>query len=62
MANITKIAGFIFFVLFINMGIPMILDFMNVNVVDYYTPIQVFIMALIVLYFLLPQRVYNPFM
>ena len=62
MVNIPKIAGLIFFVLFVNMAIPMILNFMNVNVVDYYTPIQVFIMALLVLYFLLPQNVSNPFL
>lgn len=59
--NITIILFYIFIFLLINTGIPALLTFMNIDVVDTYLPFQIFATAMIVLSLILPRKVNNIF-
>jgi hypothetical protein len=59
--NITIILFYIFIFLLINTGIPALLTFMNIDVVDTYLPFQIFASAMIVLSLILPRKVNNIF-
>jgi hypothetical protein len=59
--NITTILFFIFLFLLINTGIPALLTFMNIDVTDTYLPFQIFAIAMMVLYLILPKKVNNIF-
>ena len=58
-------AGQILFVIstffMLSIGIPSLLNFLNIDVAQYYTPFQIFALAYCVLFVFLPKKVSNPF-
>lgn len=60
-STISLIIFIISIFILINLGIPALLNFLNVSVNQVYTPFQLFATAIIILFILLPYEVYNPF-
>lgn len=59
--NLSQILFIISVFLVLNIGIPSLLNFINVDVNQYYTPFQVFAIAYCILFVFLPKKVDNPF-
>lgn len=59
--NFKNILSVIFIIAFVNLGLPSLLTFLNIDVNQYYTPFQIFIDALFLLYIALPKNIENPF-
>lgn len=59
--NIGNISIGVLVFLLLNYGIPAILNFLNIDASHYFTPVQIFGLAYLILFLLLPKKTVNPF-
>lgn len=59
--NIGQLLMGIAIFLLLNTAIPALLNVLDINTAEYYTPFQVFALAYLILFVFLPRKVMNPF-